>query len=266
MSRPRTRNSTVARPRYGTAAIRAVAAACSRARTSSSSQGAGAISTSFWRRRCTEQSRSPRASTVPAASAATCTSMCLAPSMSSSAYRAAEPKAARASAAHRSYAAARPAALPDRGHAPPAAAGDRLDHDGAARSQAVKEAPDLVERGRAAGAAGNRDAESRRDGARPALVAERLKSLRRRADESHLPFGTLASEVRVLGEKAVAGMDRVRARRHRRGDDGVDVQVARRAGPRQRDGLVGAGDVRAVAVVGGVDGDGATGPRGRRRR
>ena len=52
------------------------AAASMRCRSASSTAGDGVSSATFWLRRCTEQSRSPRASTVPSARPRICTSTC----------------------------------------------------------------------------------------------------------------------------------------------------------------------------------------------
>lgn len=77
-----------------------------RSRNSASSHGLGAISISFWCRRCTLQSRSHRCAIPPLASPRICTSMCRARSTSRSAYTPPSPNAARASDWQRSYASA----------------------------------------------------------------------------------------------------------------------------------------------------------------
>ena len=93
--------------------------------------------------------------------------------------------------------------------------------------------------------------------ARARLRAHRLDRARRRADE-HDP-GLLAGlrERRVLGEEAVARVDRLaRPRAPRDVEDLLDAQVVLRGGPAAEVvGLVGARDVRRVAVELGVDGD-----------
>ena len=66
-------------------------------RCASLSPGAGASSTSFWCRRCSEQSRSPRATTAPSASARSWTSMCRAGRISRSRYTDPSPNADAAS-------------------------------------------------------------------------------------------------------------------------------------------------------------------------
>ena len=94
------------------------------------------------------------------------------------------------------------------------------------------------------------------DLARPGLRAHRFDRLRRRADEDDAGLGAGAGEVGVLGEEAVAGMDRLGAGLLRGLDDLGDVEVAlgrhRRA---DQEGLVGLAHVRGVAVDLRVDGD-----------
>jgi hypothetical protein len=88
------------------------------------------------------------------------------------------------------------------------------------------------------------------------LVAHRLDRVGRRADEHQAGHGDGAREGGVLGEEPVAGVDRRRPGRLRRGDDRVDVQVA--VGGRRRadaDGLAGLADVPRARVGVAVDGD-----------
>src|SRR5262249_34668557 len=76
----------------------------------------------------------------------------------------------------------------------------------------------------------------------------------RRADENQAGIRAGLREIGVLGEKAVAGMDRVGARRLRRVDDGVDVKVAvlrRRRTDEHR--LVGERDVHGIAIGVGIN-------------
>ena len=78
----------------------------------------------------------------------------------------------------------------------------------------------------------------------------------RRADEDDAGLGAGLGELGVLGEEAVAGMDRLGARLLRRLDDLGDVQVALRRHRRaDQEGLVGLAHVRGVAVDLRVDGD-----------
>ena len=79
----RTRNSNVPRPSYRTPVAMVTAASSNCWRCASSSAGAGATSTSFWRRRCTLHSLSHRwMAALP--SPATCTSTWRARGMASS--------------------------------------------------------------------------------------------------------------------------------------------------------------------------------------
>ena len=111
-------------------------------------------------------------------------------------------------------------------------------------------------RGRLGRAGHDRHAGLGHDLARPRLRAHRLDRLRRRADEDDAGLGAGAGEVGVLGEEAVAGMDRLGAGLLGGLDDLLDVQVAlgrhRRA---DQEGLVGLAHVRRVAVDLRVDGD-----------
>ncbi|SIN10305.1 Uncharacterised protein [Mycobacteroides abscessus subsp. abscessus] len=94
-----TRNSHVPALTYP-ASRKIAAAAPSRVRRCSSvRKGAGASSTSFWLRRCREQSRVPSTTTPPAASATTCASTCRGRSRKRSTKHSPRPKAPRASRA-----------------------------------------------------------------------------------------------------------------------------------------------------------------------
>ena len=100
-----TRNSNVPRLVYRSLAAKRTAASMIAARSSSDSPGAGATSTSFWWRRWTLHSRSPRWATPPCRSPRICTSTCRACGRNSSTYTSGTPNAACASDRHRSYAA-----------------------------------------------------------------------------------------------------------------------------------------------------------------
>ena len=110
-------------------------------------------------------------------------------------------------------------------HAAAAAAGHRLDHDRRRRPSAARNvrasssvtAPPLPAR------TGTSAAFGERAGAR--LVAEQRQRLGLRADEGQSRRGAAAGEVRLLGEEAVAGVERVTAGCARR---------RRRAGPTSR--------------------------------
>ena len=81
---PSTRNSTVPALAYPMEDAKRTASDSMPARTASSRSRAGAISTTFWKRRWTEQSRSYRWITLPSVSASTCASMWRTPVMASS--------------------------------------------------------------------------------------------------------------------------------------------------------------------------------------
>src|SRR4029077_7503452 len=85
-----------------------------------------------------------------------------------------------------------------------------------------------------------RDAEPLRFGLRAHLVAHQSDVLRGRADEDKAMLFDRFGEIRVLGEKAEAGMYRIDACDRRRREDRRDVEVAaaRRRGA-DADGLVG---------------------------
>jgi len=92
--------------------------------------------------------------------------------------------------------------------------------------------------------------------ARLQLVAHRPHGRRRRSDERQTGVDDRLCEVRVLGEEAVARMDRVGTAFLRRVDDVVDdeVRLGRRRRP-DRVGLVGEADVQRLAIRVGVDRD-----------
>ena len=92
--------------------------------------------------------------------------------------------------------------------------------------------------------------------ARTRLVAHRRDRVRRRTDEHQPGTGHGAREVRVLGQEAVAGMDRVGARRTRCREDPVDAQVTLgRRFAAERDRLVTGGHMAAATVGIRVHGD-----------
>ena len=98
------------------------------------------------------------------------------------------------------------------------------------------------------------------------LRAHRVDRVGGRADELDAGLVAGARERGVLGQEAVAGVDGLGAGLLGDLEDLVDDEVAlrRRAGPEQV-GLVGAADVGGVAVDLGVDGDGARCPSPRTR-
>ncbi len=93
--------------------------------------------------------------------------------------------------------------------------------------------------------------------ARACLRAHRLDRRCRRPDEHGAAVLERLGEGRVLGQEAVAGVDRLGARALDRLDQLLDVEVALGGRPgAEQVGLVGALDVERVAVELGVDGDG----------
>ena len=186
---------------------RAAAASCSAARTASPRPGAGVSSITFWCRRCSEQSRSPSAHTVPCASASTCTSTCRAPSAYGSTKTSPSPKAAAASARAAASSASSAAEFADHPHAAPAAARGRLHQ----QRQVGGRHRRRVER-----------REQRHPGGRhqllgPGLGPHRLDGLAAAARSTPAPRPrTARANSRVLGQEPVPRVHRVRARRQRR--------------------------------------------------
>ena len=102
----------------------------------------------------------------------------------------------------------------------------------------------------------HRHAGGRQDGLRLQLVAHLSNRLRGGADEREARLVAALREIRVLGEEAVARMDRIGAHRARRLQDAVDgeIRLCARRGPDVH-GLVGFGDVRRARIGVRVDGD-----------
>ncbi len=100
-----------------------------------------------------------------------------------------------------------------------------------------------------------------REPPRGGLVAEQIEMLCARTDEADAVRLARAGEVAVLGEKPVAGMNRVRAAVLRDGENGVDVQVRadRLAALRGTDlkRFVGLEAMQRKAILVAVDRDGA---------
>src|SRR5258707_6269187 len=89
---------------------------------------------------------------------------------------------------------------------------------------------------------------------RAGLRPHRLDRLWRRADEDDPRLGAGAGEIGVLGEEAIAGMDRLRPGLPGRVDDLLDVEVALSGSSRaEQKRLVGLPYVRCVPVDLGVD-------------
>jgi hypothetical protein len=89
------------------------------------------------------------------------------------------------------------------------------------------------------------------------LVAHQADGLGLRPDEHKAGLLHLFGEVGVLGQETIARMDRAGVGDLGCGDDGRDVEVTQRTGPRaDADGLVGHADMLEVAVGGRMHGHG----------
>ena len=124
-------------------------------------------------------------------------------------------------------------------HAAPAASGHRLDHDG--KADALGLACQRLGALLVAVVAGHdRHAGRRRDRLGLGLAAHAPHGLRRRADELDAGLAGGSREVGVLGQEAVARVDRLGLGLARRRDDPVAAQIAFGRGPRaDLDHLVG---------------------------
>src|SRR5712691_10154749 len=138
----------------------------------------------------------------------------------------------------------------DDAHAAPAATGNCLD------DQRVADLPcdvvGFVERlDRLDGAGEERQPRRRHQLTRRCLVADLLHDVGSRADERDSFVRADLSEVRVLGQEPVAGMDRVGTRLERCADDARDVQIAPTyCGRTDLNRLVGKRDDRGLRVGG----------------
>jgi hypothetical protein len=143
----------------------------------------------------------------------------------------------------------------DDAHPAPAAAGRGLDDDGVA--DLARERRRLLFRLQRVGAA-RQDGEARllHRAARLDLVAHHADDVGARADELDVARLADFSELRRLGEEAVAGVDGVHVRDLGGGDDRGDVEVALlRSRAADADGLVREADVQRVAVGRRMHGD-----------
>jgi hypothetical protein len=105
------------------------------------------------------------------------------------------------------------------------------------------------------------------DRARGALVAHRTDLLGRRANEHEARTLDQVGEVGVLGQEAVAGMDRLGARRLRRRDHRLGVEVRRaRLGRTDQHRVGGDARVERAAIGLGEDGDRRDAHLAQRRR
>ena len=220
----------------------------------------GAISTTFWWRRWTEQSRSQRCTRLPCASPRICTSMCLARAMYRSRKTSGRPNAAPASRCASSSLASSSSALVHDAHPAAAAAEARLDHQRDSRSRAASAATSAgsVSACSVPGTVGT-----------PADCASRLAAVLSPnasscsgvgPDERDAGVLARARERRVLRQEAVARMNRVDALRLGDRDDRLDVEIRahRLAALRRADEerLVGLEAVQREAVFVAVDRDG----------
>ena len=223
------------------------------AQLAGSTAGDGASSITFWWRRWIEHSRSPSAQTVPCGVGEDLhLDVPGAARVAARRRRVAVAEGRRGLApGRRRRASARSAGVADDPHAAPAAARRRLDEHGE---------PSSTPRPSGVAAIGGRT------GTPAAAISALGLDLRahgrdrlgRRADPGQPGVEHGAGEVGVLGQEAVAGVDRVGARPAGRLDDQLGAQVGlggRGAGQPHR--AVGLGDVRRVGVGVGEDGDGA---------
>ena len=136
-------------------------------------------------------------------------------------------------------------------HAAAAAAGHRLDDDAARalRHLLGEEGFGLGQRRRVVQARHQRHAAFGRQRAGARLVAEQRQLLRRGADEGQARIGAGLGERRALAQEAVARMHRVAALRAGGDDQRSTIQIRRRAGGLQRDGVVGQLRVQRTRVV-----------------
>ena len=140
-------------------------------------------------------------------------------------------------------------------HPATAAARQRLDHNRAPRAQPLQELARLRPRHRPRAARQHRHVMLRRPRPRPRLVPQQFQRLHRRPHERDPLLPAAPRELRVLGQEAVAGMDRVAAGLLRRRHHPLDIHVGRRSRPVQRDRLRRAPGVQRCRVVAGVDRD-----------
>jgi len=136
--------------------------------------------------------------------------------------------------------------LEDRTHATPAAAGQRLEHH---RTMLGEKGLRLAEGHRTVDSANQRHAAAFGQRAGGGLVAEQFEHLRRRTDKGQAGSLAAPGELGILGEKAVAGMDRLATLGTGHVDQLLHVQVGRYATPAQRHGEIGLTRMQAGAVV-----------------
>jgi hypothetical protein len=142
--------------------------------------------------------------------------------------------------------------LANRAHALAASARDCLEQHRITRF--VSGRARLVELRGALGSRHDRDSSGNHLLLRCRLVAHARHRLGRRPDEDELVVETGCGECGVLREEAVAGVDRLAARRRRGSDHRRDAEIAlvRRSGP-NADGAVGEPRMQRALVRGRVD-------------
>ncbi len=141
------------------------------------------------------------------------------------------------------------------GHADAAAAAGAFEHDGVADAGGF--ALCGFEVGEEVGAGQKGDAVGAGKGAGGMLGAELAHLRGAGADEGDAGGFAGFDEGGVFGEEAVTGVDGLGAGGARGGEDFVGVEVGLRdGGGAEVDGFVGLGDVEAVAIGLGIDGDG----------
>ena len=133
-------------------------------------------------------------------------------------------------------------------HAAPAAAGNRLDHD-PCTGMLGEERFYTGKVSRALGAGQQRRPGLGGMGPSLHLIAKQVELLGSRSHEDQPRFGTGTGKDRILGQEAVAGMNRIAARGLCHGDHAPDVEIGCRALSFQRPGLVDPPDVQRRGVV-----------------
>jgi len=140
-------------------------------------------------------------------------------------------------------------------HAAPAAAVDRLQHDGTTGPQARHEGDSLGQSHRGADARQDRDPLAHCQCARLRLVAEQSQRRRGRADEDQTGIAARLREVGVLAEKAIAGVNRVATLCERDRDQRRGVEIGRNTAAGQRHGKVRRAGVERRRVILGMNDD-----------
>ena len=138
----------------------------------------------------------------------------------------------------------------------PAAAAERLDDHCSAIAEGGEEVACFLQGSRVIRAPQHGHVRGARGRTRLPLVAEQLQDLRPRTDEGDAGLRAGGGEVGVLGQEAVARVDRVAVRVGGPCDHVLDVEVGAHAASAECDHLVGDPQVEPVRVVFGIDGDG----------